>query len=291
MTDNLEVLSRRMQTLSRIRDVARTMKTLSAVNAAPYERAADAIEAYRDGIVQALALFVQVTGGRTVPSPDPHAPKIALVFGSDHGLCGGYSETVALAASRYMSADEWHVFAVGAQIAERLTQCDRSPIQTFSPPASSEGIGRLASEVIVAIDRFRTLRNRTHVAVVECYMQRGHHGTQAPVVKPLLPLAPEFFEELARKPWRSRSLPILTMEPDALLASLLRNLLFARVFRAAAEAMVTENAARLALMRQAERAIDERYTELLLETRSVRQSEITSEILDVIGGFEALRDG
>jgi F-type H+-transporting ATPase subunit gamma len=61
------------------------------------------------------------------------------------------------------------------------------------------------------------------------------------------------------------------------------------VFRAAAEAMATENAARLALMQQAERAIDERLSELLFATRSARQSDVTNELLDVIAGFEALK--
>jgi F-type H+-transporting ATPase subunit gamma len=52
--------------------------------------------------------------------------------------------------------------------------------------------------------------------------------------------------------------------------------------------MVTENAARLALMQQAEQSIDDRLEELKAETRTVRQTEITTELLDIIAGFEAL---
>ena len=61
------------------------------------------------------------------------------------------------------------------------------------------------------------------------------------------------------------------------------------MFRASADALVTENAARLALMQQAEHTVDDRLAELLSETRSVRQNEITTELLDVIVGFEALK--
>ncbi len=95
---------------------------------------------------------------------------------------------------------------------------------------------------------------------------------------------------LTQRPWASRSLPQFRMAPDRLLASLIRSYLFARLFRSAAEAMVTENAARLARMQQAEQSIDEQLDTLTAQTRSVRQSEITTELLDVIIGFEALKE-
>lgn len=84
--------------------------------------------------------------------------------------------------------------------------------------------------------------------------------------------------------WHSRSLPDYSMSADALLASLIRSHIFASVFRASAEAMVTENAARLALMQQAEQSVDERLEEVQAEMRSVRQTEITNELMDVIIG-------
>ena len=86
------------------------------------------------------------------------------------------------------------------------------------------------------------------------------------------------------------SLPQFSLPPDQLLAALIRSYLFAELFRAGAEALVTENAARLARMQQAEQSVDEKLEELTAETRSVRQSEITTELLDVIIGFEALKD-
>ena len=52
---------------------------------------------------------------------------------------------------------------------------------------------------------------------------------------------------------------------------------------------MTENAARLARMQQAERSVDERLDDLKSETRAVRQNEVTSELMDVIVGFEALK--
>src|SRR5699024_3982401 len=114
-------------------------------------------------------------------------------------------------------------------------------------------------------------------------------GRQQPVSQRLLPLDPQLLHELARRPWRSRSLPHTRLPPERLLAALIRSYLFAEIFRAAAEALVTENAARLARMQQAEESVDEQLEELTAELRRARQDEITTELLDIIAGFEALQ--
>lgn len=112
---------------------------------------------------------------------------------------------------------------------------------------------------------------------------------QGSVIAPLLPLSSDLVADLIATPWESRSLPSCTMEISDLFLALLREHLFASLFRAAAEALVTENAARLALMQQAEQSVDERLDTLKSDTRALRQSEITTELLDVIIGFEALK--
>ena len=79
------------------------------------------------------------------------------------------------------------------------------------------------------------------------------------------------------------------MDKTELFAALIREYLFASLFRALAESMASENASRLESMQAAERNIDERLRALTLEARQVRQSAITSELLDIISSFEALR--
>ncbi len=127
------------------------------------------------------------------------------------------------------------------------------------------------------------------IAVTLAFTTRAAAHFQEPVLRPLLPLDPTMVAGLADAPWDSRALPDFNLNPADLLAALVNEHLFASLYRASAEAMVTENAARLALMQQAERSIDDRIEALKAETRTVRQSEITTELLDVIAGFEALR--
>ena len=288
MSQTLEVLSRRMTTLQSIRGVVRTMKTLSAVNAAPYEAAAVAIDRYHATILDGLHLLIQTADFPAPPDQIPSAPGIMVVFGSDHGLCGGYNEGIAESAVTRIGDEAWTVFSVGAKIQAALQDRGFAPARHFHPPASPDGIGRLAAELLIALDQSQTASRRAQqVLMTHVPLDKGS-GRQ-PTVTPLLPLDPDLLRDLAERPWESRTLPLVTMPPEAMFAALVRNHLFASVFRAAAEAMAMENAARLALMQQAERELNDRLDELLQTTRSARQSAVTSELLDVIAGFEALR--
>ncbi|GIW83193.1 MAG: hypothetical protein KatS3mg105_5000 [Gemmatales bacterium] len=68
----------------------------------------------------------------------------------------------------------------------------------------------------------------------------------------------------------------------------MRQYLFVSLYRACAESQASENAARLAAMRGAERNISERITELTHAFHQTRQMTITEELLDIASGFEAL---
>jgi F-type H+-transporting ATPase subunit gamma len=78
------------------------------------------------------------------------------------------------------------------------------------------------------------------------------------------------------------------MEPQRLFSSLLRQYIFVSIFRACAESLASEYASRLAAMQAAEKNLEERLDEVTGRYRWLRQNVITSELLDVVAGFEAL---
>lgn len=290
MTQSLEALTRRNDSMQSIRSIVHTMKTLSVINAAPYERAARTIEAYHDTVLLGLHAFLSQIGPLQA-SPSAATSTFLIVFGSDHGLCGNYNEALAghVAEQRAGDAKQATVLCIGAQMADALQDQGIVPEATFFPPASVDGIGRLANLLTQHLDEIQHRHGIGDMAVKLAYFTRDGDMGQKPAVRALLPLDRDFVYELQAKPWVSRSLPSFSMPPPALFQALLRSHLFASLFRAAAEALVTENTARLALMQQAEQSVDDKLEDLLSEMRSVRQSEITTELLDVIIGFEALK--
>lgn len=79
------------------------------------------------------------------------------------------------------------------------------------------------------------------------------------------------------------------MDEARLFQWLIREYLFVSLFRAFAESLASENASRLASMQVAERNIEERLHTLTTESRQLRQTTITDELLDIISSYEALQ--
>lgn len=287
MTQSLEALLRRTTSMQGIRSVVHTMKTLSVINAAPYEHAARAVGAYHATILDGLHAFF---AGTTIDMPHPNVGKsVCVVFGTDHGLCGNYNEALAAHVKRQIGTTPTLILCVGAQMADALSDQNLAADAVFFPPASVDGISRMANLLTQKLDGIRQAAAPRDIAVSLAYFSQDGDTAQQAEFKQLLPLSADLISRFQTTPWKSRSLPRYSMAPAALFQSLLRGHLFASMFRAAADALVTENAARLALMQQAEHTVDDRLAALLSETRNVRQNEITTELLDVIVGFEALK--
>lgn len=290
MAQTLEALSRRMTSMQDIRSIVHTMKTLSVINSAPYEHAASAIAAYHETVLLGLHAVLSQVGPLDV-GPPVNGTKSFVVFGSDHGLCGNYNEALAAHLTQHMAggSERDTILCVGAQMTDALSDLGMTPQTTVFPPASVDGIGRLANQLTQQLADIQNSLGSGDMAVSLAYVTRDGPVGQRPVVTDLLPLDPGLVRNLQRKPWSSRSLPSFSMPPSEVFQALVRGHLFASIFHAVAEALVTENAARLAQMQQAEKSVDDRLESLGSEIRSVRQSEITTELLDVIIGFEALK--
>lgn len=291
MAQTLETLTRQMGSMESIHSVVRTMKTLSVINSAPYEQAARAIEDYHQTVLDGLHAFLSATSSLAVAAQTVGL-RIVVVFGSDHGLCGNYNEVIAGHVAEYLTEanpDKTKVLCVGAQMADALADRALPPASVFLPPASVDGLGRLANLLTRHLDEARQCAGMHEIAVDLVYFARVEAKGHAPRIVPLLPLDTALLQDLRTKPWQSRSLPAYAMPADDLFRSLVRAHVFASLVRAAAEAMVTENTARLSLMQKAEQSVEERLDALRSEANTLRQSDITSELLDVIIGFEALK--
>ncbi|MDY0274154.1 MAG: F0F1 ATP synthase subunit gamma [Desulfomicrobium sp.] len=285
MSQTLEQLSRKNSTLSSIRGIVRTMKTLSAINAAPYEQAAQAIEKYQAGLAQAWAAFAYRMGGQQLPRVTDSQRQILVVFGSDHGLCGNYNEQLAADVAGFISRQpvqqQVELLCVGAQMQAALENGGLAPTPAMLPPASVSGLERLSGELVTRIEQL-CCDQLVETVVWLAYTRRAEQGTRQSAIRQLLPLD----ERLLRpaRHWPSRSLPDFQESPLVMLSALLRQYLFASLYRATAEAMVTENAARLALMQQAEQSVDERLDDVGRALSGVRQEAITSELMDIVIG-------
>ena len=116
----------------------------------------------------------------------------------------------------------------------------------------------------------------------------GRRRGYEPVTRQLAPTDRSHLVQLARRPWPSRSLPVLTMPWNELVAVLIRSALFGRLHRSFAQTMAAVSASRLAAMDAAQTSIEERLEALRTQRHHLRQETVTEELLDVVSGFEVL---
>lgn len=305
MTTTLDMLSRQIRSAQDLASVVRTMKTLAAVSIRQFEEAVDSLRDYRRNVENGLRMLLWESNPDDMELTDqPHgARELAVVFGSDQGMCGQFNQQIVSFVNERFSTggddaeESTHrelmpvVIAVGHRCAGLLEEAGFDVAEILSEAGSAVAVIDCVQELLSVIDRLRQEYGTGRVAL---YFSLR---TTATVTKPhrtrVLPVDLRHFAGHWKSHRQSRSLPLHTEPRRELLASLLHEYLFVSLFRACAESLSSENAARIQSMQTAERNITERLSELRSEYNQSRQTSITEELLDVVSGFEVLkrRDG
>lgn len=290
--ETLETLGKRIATTKGLQSIVRTMKSLSAVSIRQYERAVAAQTEYNHTIELGLQVLLRAAPLPDVPPAQSGLPTVAIVFGSDHGLCGRFNEQISRFAHTEMEkrntiAKDRSYLAIGVQAASRLEAMGERIDDCFNLPGAVTGLKATAHAVLLKIDTWQTDHGIGQVLLF--HNVRSLEATASPVMVQLLPLDVRWLRNLSERRWPSHVLPIHTIENQALFSSLIREHLFISIFRAGAESMASEHARRLASMQAAERNIQENLEEMSGAFRRRRQQAITEELLDVVAGFESLR--
>jgi F-type H+-transporting ATPase subunit gamma len=216
----------------------------------------------------------------------------AVVFGSDQGMCGQLNDQVVSHASLALKKltlrhGDQVTMAVGVRAASQLEEEGRPVEQTVVVPASTGGIGAAVEQVLQKIEEWHSDRK---IEMIVLFYARPVSGAWYRVRGiQLLPVDAQWINGLRARPWPSKVIPMFTLDEQRLFHLLIREYLFVSLFRAFAESLASENASRLASMQVAEKNIEERLRVLNTESRQLRQETITSELLDIIASFEALR--
>lgn len=288
-----EELRRKIESAKELHAIVRTMKTLAAVNIHQFEQAVMSAAAYNHTIEMGLRIVL----GNTTPDSlfqlvRPEGRTGAIIFGTDQGLCGGFNDQIvsfALDALYEHDADRQKrlITCIGGRASTLVEERGQPVDEGFSVPDSLPGITPLVQKLLLRLDAWQS---REAVTTVMLY---HHHPVSSVSCQPgsrkLLPADQQWFKAIAGMRWPSRVLPTYTMHRKRLFSTLIRQHLFVSLYRATAESMASENAARLTSMQASERNIEERLEELRMRYQLQRQSTITAELLDIVAGAEALR--
>ena len=291
--ETAESLKRSIAITQELQSVVKTMKALAGVNIRAYERSAQAVAEYNRTVEMGLQVALQQIEAHALPPKHALGRKLgAIIFGSDQGMCGLLNDQVVSHATRALQKlavrrESQSTVAVGARAAAQLEDLGRQVQASIRVPNSISGITPAVEQLLQLIEEWHSQRG---IEMVVLFYARPCSGAWYRVVGVrLLPVDIEWINGLKAKPWPPRVIPMFTMEKTQLFQALIREYLFVSLFRAFAESLASENASRLASMQVAERNIEDRLRSLIMESRQLRHSTITSELLDIIASFEALR--
>ena len=290
---SIESLKKRIHTTEDLQSVVKSMRVLAALNLRQYEQTVLSQDLYVQTIERGLQILLKMKpGGDALAKQAPGGHQGAIVFGSDQGLCGSFNEQIALYALNSMNAfrnqpNERGILAIGHRVARQLEDAGQQIEECLPTPSSRAGITVMAQDILVKIETWQ--REQNFDRIILYYHALLPEKGVTPHMRVLLPIDREWLQRLEETPWPTRSLPIFTMNWDQLFSQLIHHYLFISLSKAFAESLASENASRLLAMQGAERNIAEHREELLGDFQEQRQSAITEELLDIIGGFEVLR--
>ena len=210
-----------------------------------------------------------------------------IVLTSDRGLCGAFNSNILRVASKHISHLKKEGFEVNVSAIGRKA-VDYFKRRNVPLKKSWTGIsGRIsyANAQEIAADIIERYTNEATDEIILAYNEFKSVAAQKVVVTRLLPLAS--IEAAAE------TLPVFNFIYEPSKEDIFNNLLpknvEIQVFRALLESQASEEAARMSAMENATKAANDMINSLTLQFNKARQASITKELMDIVGGVEALK--
>ena len=290
---NRRVLVKRRKAVRNIRKITRTMQLIATARFQAAFNRAVATKPYTEKLAELVADLSRAAGDVDHPLLKTHdeVPHSALVvLTSNRGLAGGYNSGVLRAAIEHLQRTEGQGIATDVHMVGKkginffrfLRRAMAEQITTISDRPRFEQVEPLANALM---DRFM----RGEIASVHvAYMKFLSAGVQRPVVVQLLPLSAQAAGDAAQAAPATAVEYEFSPDPRQLLDELLPATVRVRLFQAFTDAVVSEQVARMVAMKAATDAAGDMIKALTRQYNRARQTQITMELLDIVGGANAL---
>jgi len=277
-----------------VKNIAQVTKAMEAVSAAKMRKAQQQVLATRPYANQArevLSYIARLNSTESELNPlineRPVKRTGILLITADRGLAGGFNANVLRRNAQLMrekrnDGAEVSVVAVGKKGREWLLRYDPVVRAEFTALPDNPTTYDIAPIVRVLVDDF--LSGYTD-EVLMVYTDFVNTIRQVPTVHKLLPVQPPTEQSTTMAPEY-----IFEPSPEAVLNRVLYGFTEVQILQAIYESLASEHSARMVAMRNATDAAGELLDDLTLTYNKARQSAITGELMDIVGGASALQD-
>jgi F-type H+-transporting ATPase subunit gamma len=285
------ILRNRIKTVESTKKITRAMELIAATRVVKAQERAAASRPYAEEITSVILDLVKAGAARDHPllRQHPEADTRAIIaVSSDRGLCGGYNSTVIRMAEREINAartdgEKYDLFVVGKKAQSYFKFRGYDITETFlgfTEQPTYEQARQLGQAIRPLFESGKFL------SVDIVYWRFISAGTQEAVVRRFLPLQTEEIGGSAD------SGPSADLEyepsPTGILNELLPRYVESRIYSALLDASASEYAARQRAMKAATDNAEELKITLSRIMNRARQDAITTEIMEIVGGAEAL---
>ena len=280
MAERLADVVAQIQNVRQLESVVTAMRGIAASRAQQGRSLLTGIEAYTRVISTAIgqALSLMPSDG-PAPARSRQGRRGLIVFCAEQGFAGAFSERVLDATKSNLAGAA--IFLIGTRGTAVAGERGVEPVWTAPMATSAGAIPSLANRIADALYERVANGSITEVDVAFSHARAGS-GIQIDRHS-LLPI------DLARFPRPVRNHPPLTMlAPSALLERLAAEYVYAQLCEAAMHAFAAENEARMMAMAAARTNIESKLGGLSRREHQLRQEEITTEIVELAAGAEAL---
>ncbi|MCK6540209.1 MAG: ATP synthase F1 subunit gamma [Anaerolineales bacterium] len=281
-----------------VKNISQVTRALEAVSAAKVRKAIQALTATRSYATKAWQVLTHVTAqpGHVALHPlltERPNPKAALVIvmTADRGLAGAYNTNVI----RYVlkNFDKYRVpvkyITVGRKGRDLLLRLRKPVLADFSNLPPTPKFGPISAIGRLVVDEYLE-GNADEVYLI--YTDFISMARQVATVKKLLPLVVTTREGLVEDFGEHQTGPAAAYEYEPeqqeILDEMAPRFTALQIYQAVLESQASEHAARMIAMRNATENARELVGALQLAYNKVRQQAITNDILDIVGGAEAL---
>lgn len=289
---------KRRKAVRNIRKITKTMQMIATAKFQKSLKRAIGTKPYTRKVRELVAELAASVGNVEHPllrRPEgaDRTKKIALVvLTSNRGLAGAYNGSVLRAASHFAREQEAQgnsvELYVGGKKGISYFNFQRRPI---TERIDVTDVPRFA-EVQPLADRFIEQFSSGKIdAVYVAYMNFISAGQQKPDVMQLLPLAAIESADKAKAPHASKQQAVYEFSPDpkSLLDELLPLTVRSAFFQSFLDATTSEHVSRMVAMKSATDNADKMGKALTMQYNRARQSQITTELAEIMGGVEAMK--
>lgn len=297
MATELE-LRKRIQSVN---NISKVTNALSAVSAAKARKAEKQVRATRDYAGKAFEILNNLanTGSANahplLASREKIEKAAVITISGDRGLAGAYNSNIIRLTEQFAGAVDMplDMIAVGRKGRDLLIRRGYNVVADFTKMPSEPRINDILPIARIVTDDYLSGK---YDEVFIAYTDFVNLAKSIPVVKQLLPLKPLDHDGMALKEYLTTAdveeagSASYTYEPapEQLLDTIVPRFTELQIYQALLEARASEESARFMAMQNATDNASQLAEALTLERNKVRQTAITNEILDIVGGAEAL---